>query len=181
MGTNECSQPASKSSWDSQDFGDVNMVLKMVHFHKSSRPQWVKWISSKKWFVWTQLPHWILFWRLQLTICYHWVTQWDREKNGRHFPDDIFKCIFMNEKFCILIDISLKFVSKVRINNTPALDQIMAWRRTGDKPLPEPNADTVHWHLYAALRVKWVKAMAWHRTGFKALPFEQCLPKTKMT
>ena len=41
MGTNQCSQPASKSSWDSQDFGDVNMVLKMVHFHKSSRPQWV--------------------------------------------------------------------------------------------------------------------------------------------
>ena len=41
MGTNECSQPASKSSWDSQDFGDVNMVLKMAHFHKSSRPQWV--------------------------------------------------------------------------------------------------------------------------------------------
>ena len=42
MDTNECSQPASKSSWDSQDFDDVNMVLKMVHFHKSSRPQWVK-------------------------------------------------------------------------------------------------------------------------------------------
>ena len=42
MGTNECSQLASKSSWDSQDFGDVNMVLKMAHFHKSSRPQWVK-------------------------------------------------------------------------------------------------------------------------------------------
>ena len=42
MGTNECSQPASKSSWDSQDFGDVNMVLKMAHFHKSSRPYWVK-------------------------------------------------------------------------------------------------------------------------------------------
>ena len=41
MGTNECSQLASKSSWDSQDFGDVNMVLKMLHFHKSSRPQWV--------------------------------------------------------------------------------------------------------------------------------------------
>ena len=25
MGTNECSQPASKSSWDSQDFGDVSV------------------------------------------------------------------------------------------------------------------------------------------------------------
>ena len=45
MGINECSQPASKSSWDGQDFGDVNMVLKMVHFRKSSRPQWIKsWI-----------------------------------------------------------------------------------------------------------------------------------------
>ena len=41
MGINECSKTASKSSWDSQDFGDVNMVLKMVHFRKSSRPQWV--------------------------------------------------------------------------------------------------------------------------------------------
>ena len=42
MGTNECSQPPSKSSWDSKDFGDVNMLLNMAHFHKSSRPQWVK-------------------------------------------------------------------------------------------------------------------------------------------
>ena len=41
MGTNKCSQPASKSSSDRQDFGDVNMVLKMAHFHKSSRSQWV--------------------------------------------------------------------------------------------------------------------------------------------
>ena len=46
MGTNECSQPASKSSWDSQDFGDVNMVLKMDHFHESTRPQWVNSDSS---------------------------------------------------------------------------------------------------------------------------------------
>ena len=51
MGTNECSKPASKSSWDSQDFGDVNMVLKMVHFHKSSRPQWVN-TKGAGW------PHW---------------------------------------------------------------------------------------------------------------------------
>ena len=48
MGTNECSQPVSKSSWDSQDFGDVNMVLKMAHFQKSSRPQWVKVTSPEQ-------------------------------------------------------------------------------------------------------------------------------------
>ena len=42
MGTIECSQLASKSSWDSQDFGDISMVLKMAHFRKSTGPQWVK-------------------------------------------------------------------------------------------------------------------------------------------
>ena len=34
MGTSECSQLASKSSWDSQDFGDIGMVLKLAHFRK---------------------------------------------------------------------------------------------------------------------------------------------------
>ena len=42
MGTIECSQPASKSSWDSQDFGDISMVLKMAYFRKSTGPRWVK-------------------------------------------------------------------------------------------------------------------------------------------
>ena len=65
--------------------------------------------------------------------------------------DDIFKCIFMNEKFCILIQIPLKFVPKGPINNKPALVQIMAWRRTGDKPLSENNADPIHWCIYVAL------------------------------
>ena len=45
MGTIECSQPASKSSWDSQDFGDISMVLKMAHFRKSTGPRWVKGIT----------------------------------------------------------------------------------------------------------------------------------------
>ena len=31
----------------------------------------------------------------------------------------------------------LKFVPMGTINNIPALVQIMAWRRSGDKPLPE--------------------------------------------
>ena len=36
MGTNESSQPASKSSWDSQDFGDISMVLKMTDFRRAT-------------------------------------------------------------------------------------------------------------------------------------------------
>ena len=40
MGTSECSQPASESSWERQDFGDINMVLKMARFRKSTGPRW---------------------------------------------------------------------------------------------------------------------------------------------
>ena len=58
-------------------------------------------------------------------------------QNACHFPDDIFKCIFLNENLWISIKFSLTFVPKGPINNTPALVQIMAWRQAGNKPLPE--------------------------------------------
>ena len=51
------------------------------------------------------------------------------------FLDDSFKCINMNTNVLIAIEVSLKFVHKGPINNIPALVQIMAWRRPGDKPL----------------------------------------------
>ena len=53
------------------------------------------------------------------------------------FADDIFECIFLNENR-IPIQISLKFVPRTPIENKPALVEAMAWRQTGDKPLPEP-------------------------------------------
>ena len=59
-------------------------------------------------------------------------------QNGRRFADDTFKCLFLNENVRISIKISLKFVPKGPINNNPALVQIMAWPRSGDKPLSEP-------------------------------------------
>ena len=56
-------------------------------------------------------------------------------QNGCHFADDIFKCIFLNENICILLKILLKFVLKGWMKNIPALVQIMAWRRLGDRPI----------------------------------------------
>ena len=50
--------------------------------------------------------------------------------------DDIFKWISMNEKICILIEISLKFVPKDPIDNNSGLIEVMAWHRTSDKSLP---------------------------------------------
>ena len=42
-------------------------------------------------------------------------------QNGRHFADDTFKRIFLNNNIIISIKISLKFVPKGPINNIPAL------------------------------------------------------------
>ena len=44
----------------------------------------------------------------------------------------------MKDNFFISIPISLKFVPKGPVGNKSALAQVMAWRQTGDKPLPEP-------------------------------------------
>ena len=67
---------------------------------------------------------------------------WDNilrpRQNGRHFQDDIFKCFFLSENVWISLKIWLKFIPKGPIKNMPALVQIMAWRRPGDKPLSEP-------------------------------------------
>ena len=76
-------------------------------------------------------------------------------QNGRHFADDTFKRIFFNENIRILIKISLKFVPKGPINNNPTLVQIMAWRRSGDKPLSEPMKVSLLTHI-CVTRPQWV-------------------------
>ena len=54
------------------------------------------------------------------------------------FSDDIFKRILLNETIWISIKIAPNFVAKGSINNIPALVQMMAWCRKGDKSLSEP-------------------------------------------
>ena len=87
-------------------------------------------------------------WQLSLLII-HVIQLWLIQKmgkfnssrprqHGRNFPDDIFRCIFLNENIWIAIDISLIFVAKGPIDNIPALVQIMAWHRSGNKSLSEP-------------------------------------------
>ena len=67
-------------------------------------------------------------------------------KNGRHFADDIFKCILLKENVWIPIDISLKD----QINDIPAVVQITAWHWPGDKPLSETMMVSFR-RIYASL------------------------------
>ena len=84
-----------------------------------------------------------------------WVNTLRPRQNRRHFADDIFKCIFLNENVWIAIKISLKFVPNGPINNISALVQIMAWRRLGDKPLSEPRMISSPTHI-CVTRPQWV-------------------------
>ena len=49
------------------------------------------------------------------------LTRLPQDNMAPHFTDDIFRCIFMNENFGILIEISLKFVPMGPIDNNQAL------------------------------------------------------------
>ena len=66
------------------------------------------------------------------------LTHLPLDKMAVILADNIFKCIFLNENGRILIQISLKLVPRSHIDNKPALVQVMAWHRIGDKPLSEP-------------------------------------------
>ena len=79
-------------------------------------------------------------------------------QHGRHFPDAIFRCIFLNENIWVAINISLSVVPKGPIDNIPALVQIMAWRRSGDKPLSQPMMVSLLTHI-CVTRSQWVNTL----------------------
>ena len=114
----------------------VDVLYKMVQYNTMLLTA-LRWVRKKTWSrIWTHKWYPIS----------HIITLKPRQ-NGRHFPDDIFKCIFLNENVWISIQIPVKFVPHGPINNMQALFQIMAWRRPGDKPLSETIMVTLLTHI----------------------------------
>ena len=102
----------------------------------------------------SKIRAWISNYSMLVQLIY--VNTLRPRQDGRHFPDDIFKWNFLNENAWISIEISLTFVPRGPINNIPALVQIMAWRRPGDKPLSEPIMIVLPTHI-CVTRPQWVK------------------------
>ena len=84
------------------------------------------------------------------------LTHWGRDKMAAVSQTTLSNAFFFNGNARISIKISLKFVPKVPINNIPVLVQIMAWRRSGDKPLSEPIMVRLPTHI-CVVRPQWVK------------------------
>ena len=92
-----------------------------------------------------------------LELIVTWLVNTLRPRqDGRHFADDIFKCISLSENVRISINFSLKFIPKGQIKNIAALVQIMAWHRPGDKPFSETMMVRLLPHI-CLTRLQWVE------------------------
>ena len=76
-----------------------------------------------------------------------WIIWSPHGQNGRYFVDDIFICIFVNEKLCSLIKIQLSFVPKGPFNNNPVFGLENGLAPNGCKPLSEQML-TLYAHAY---------------------------------
>ena len=116
-----------------------NVLLKFIfcYMHISIIPSFQCKITPVLWAKYTSLPFGIVFLTLFEIRGIFSLTHWGRDKmaaiSRQHFQIDFLEWILW-----ISIKMSLKFVPRGPIINIPALVQIMAWRRPGDKPLSEP-------------------------------------------
>ena len=119
-----------------------------------TKPQWVNWQHHNVWWLSVVLiscyhatlymvPNIILYHELAYVVS---ASGTAKPKDFQHIEAETRWPTFRRRDFqihllewkCTNFDyISLKFVPKGQINNIPTLVQIMAWRRPGDKPLPE--------------------------------------------
>ena len=99
------------------------------------------------------MPSWLTLFGNGMTSLFNTLRL---RQNGRHFEDDIFNCIFLNENIWISIMISPRSVPKGPVNDMPALVQIMACHLDGVKPLSEPMRVSLPMHIHVTLP-QWVK------------------------
>ena len=132
------------------------------------------------WFVFFRWDIWQMYLKVWLLLIY-WslaqsLTHWGRDAMAAISHADIFKYVLLNENIRISIKIPLKIVPEGPINNIPALVQIMAWRRPGDKPLFEPMMVGLLTHICIS-PPQWVKLncfMISGRTIFAKLLLVKC-------
>ena len=132
-----------KIPWLATKFPDFSLTLRKTGISLTFPWPWQPW----KWLGACQ--------HHDLNRCLFIVNTLRSRQNGRHFAQDTFKRIFLEENVRISIKISLNVVPKSPIHNIPALFLIMAWRRPGDKPLSEAMVVSLLTHMCVA-RPQWV-------------------------
>ena len=153
-------------------FRGLNKWPPFCRWHYSDAFHWMKIFPF-----WVQLQVWSMdsidsISGLVQMMVWHWphgeplleLTHWGREEMN-NISQTTFSYVFSSMKmFEFRLKLKLKFVPKGPINNIPALVQIMAWRRSGDKPLSEPMMVSLPTHIWVTLP-QWVNVvpnLCWH-------------------
>ena len=116
-GANMCHRTVFNILWPS------GVKHRSQHWHLSTvRRKVTTWTSGdllKTGYVWSSMKcHWKTC-SFKKKVLENVFTKWQPLCSELYFTD-MFRCIFLNEKFWIMITISLKFVPKGPINNNPA-------------------------------------------------------------
>ena len=107
-----------------------------------------------------------------------WVAQWTANTVLTHWDRDEMAAIFQTAfssafSWIKMYEFRLGFVVKGPINNIPLLIRVMAWHRTGDKPLPETMMVSLLTHL-CVTRPQWVKLVHRPRAAAKHKYIVKC-------
>ena len=115
----------------------ISCSLLRVHTHSSTtcqRPQRKPRMASPRLRTLRRQSRMNMLKPSETSRCRGSLSKWDLthanlKNKGWYFSEDIFKCwcIFWNEKWCILIDILLRFVYESCIDNKSSLVLVMAW------------------------------------------------------
>ena len=95
--------------------------------------------------------HCVPAWRLLMQWPSAYINTLKMRQSDRHFADNVFKCISLNENLRNVIQVSLKFVRKIRNRNKPVLVQISGLAPIRRQCIIWTNDGLVHWRIYASL------------------------------
>ena len=105
------------------------------------------------------LSHWFLKYIAKISFPgANGLTHWGRDKMASNFLTTFSNAFSWMKIYKFRLRFHWSFVPKGPINNIPALVQIMAWRRPGDKPLSEPMMVCLLTHIWVT-RPQWVKSI----------------------
>ena len=100
------------------------------------------------------------------------LTHWGRDKVAAISQTTLSIAFSWTKIVEFRINFHWSFAPKVSIDNNPALLQIMAWRRPGDKPLSEPVMVSLLTHI-CVTRPQWVNALHWRHNGHDSVSKHQ--------
>ena len=127
-----------------------NMSLPFPFFQSQKILKEVKWYQMQSYCNFAQKT------AVSLPCTVQNLTHWGRDKMAAISQMSCSSAFSWMKMYEFHLKVSLNFVPKFRISIIPALVEIMAWHRPGDKPLCEPMMFSLLMHIYITWP-QWVK------------------------